>query len=148
MKDVWKSIVMDSGEQYVMMDLVLLKHLSFVDNLITLTTSNINTSKGKVFIYSILIFYYINIIDLVILHCQYGLMSSTVAVLLVTVFSPVNNVLMLHYMIVITLKMDDSTSSEQQTNHPYVNVNFDVQPAGPSVTVSQSHYYSRDTSRK
>ena len=75
-------------------------------------------------------------------------MSSTAAVLLVTVFSPVNNVLMLHYMIVITLKMDDPTSSEQQTNHPYVNVNFDVQPAGPSVTVSQSHYYSRDTSRK
>ena len=43
---------------------------------------------------------------------------------------------------------DDPTSSEQQTNHPYVNVKYNVQPAGPNITVSQSHYYSRDTSRK
>ena len=28
---------------------------------------------------------------------------------------------------------DDPTSSEQQTSHPYVNVNFDVQPAGPII---------------
>ena len=43
---------------------------------------------------------------------------------------------------------DDPTSSEQQTNHPYVNVKYNVQPAGPSITVSQSHYYPRDTRRK
>ena len=43
---------------------------------------------------------------------------------------------------------DDPTSSEQQTHHPYVNVKYNVQPAGPSITVSQSHYYSRDARRK
>ena len=102
MKDVWRSFVMDSGEQYVVTKLVLLKHLSFVDNLATLTISNINTSKGKI-LYMVFKFY--NSIDLVILHCQYGLMSSTAVVLLVTVFSPVNNVLMLHFIIVIILNM-------------------------------------------
>ena len=31
-KDVWRSIVMDNGEQYVIMDLVLLMLLSFVNS--------------------------------------------------------------------------------------------------------------------
>ena len=43
---------------------------------------------------------------------------------------------------------DDPISSEQQTDHPYVNVKYDVKPTGPSITVSQSHYYPRDTRRK
>ena len=32
MKDLWRSIVMDSGEQYVMMDLILMMHLFSVNN--------------------------------------------------------------------------------------------------------------------
>ena len=43
---------------------------------------------------------------------------------------------------------DDPISSEQQTDHPYVNVKYDVKPSGPSITVSQSHYYPRDTHHK
>ena len=40
---------------------------------------------------------------------------------------------------------DDPASSEQQTNHPYVNVKYNVQPAGPNITVPRSYYYSHDT---
>ena len=43
---------------------------------------------------------------------------------------------------------DDPISSEHQTDHPYVNVKYNVQPAGSSITVSQSHYYPRDTRHK
>ena len=48
MKGVWKCTVMDSGEQYVMMDLVILMLLLFVDNWdITITTIMITSVCKK-----------------------------------------------------------------------------------------------------
>ena len=42
---------------------------------------------------------------------------------------------------------DGSTSSELKIHciHSFKNVSYGAQPAGPNITVSQSHYYLRDT---